>query len=72
MTKKLGQPTENPTPYKITVRIDEPYKDMIESYCKQEGASQMECIRRGMKKLKPEIKKITIAPRPKFAIVISI
>ena len=57
MTKKIGRPTNNPKPYKITVRVDERCKNIIDKYCEQEDVSQMECIRRGIEKLEPEIKK---------------
>lgn len=57
MTKKIGRPTNNPKPYKITVRVDEHCKNIIDKYCEQEDVSQMECIRRGIEKLEPDIKK---------------
>ncbi len=57
MTAKMGRPTDNPKPYKIAARIDEECKQILDDYCIQENVSQMEAIRRGIKKLKPEIKK---------------
>nr|DAM71192.1 MAG TPA: hypothetical protein [Caudoviricetes sp.]DAQ83582.1 MAG TPA: hypothetical protein [Caudoviricetes sp.]DAT16507.1 MAG TPA: hypothetical protein [Caudoviricetes sp.] len=51
MTKKLGRPTDNPKPYKITVRIDEESKKILTEYCLKEKVSQMEAVRRGIKKL---------------------
>lgn len=51
MTKKLGRPTDNPKPYKITVRIDEESKKILNEYCLKENVSQMEAVRRGIKKL---------------------
>nr|DAJ24444.1 MAG TPA: hypothetical protein [Caudoviricetes sp.]DAX19160.1 MAG TPA: hypothetical protein [Caudoviricetes sp.] len=51
MTKKLGRPTDNPKPYKITVRIDEESKKILTEYCLKEKVNQMEAVRRGIKKL---------------------
>lgn len=56
MTKKIGRPTENPKPYKITVRIDEKSKSILENYCHQENVNQMEAVRRGIGKLEADIK----------------
>ena len=57
MSPKMGRPTDNPKPYKITVRIDEKNKEILDRYCKQEEVSQMEAVRRGIKKLENDIKK---------------
>lgn len=57
MSPKMGRPTDNPKPYKITVRIDEKNKVILDEYCKQESVSQMEAVRRGIQKLESDIKK---------------
>lgn len=57
MSPKMGRPTDNPKPYKITVRIDEKDKEILGKYCEQEEVSQMEAVRRGIKKLENDIKK---------------
>ena len=57
MNSRMGRPTDNPKPYKITIRIDEKCKMILEKYCKQEDITQMEAVRRGIKKLETEIKK---------------
>ncbi len=57
MSPRTGRPTDNPKPYKITVRIDEKGKKILDEYCKQESVSQMEAVRRGIKKLESYIKK---------------
>ena len=57
MSPKMGRPTDNPKPYKITIRIDEKNKEILDKYCKQEEVSQMEAVRRGIKKLENDIKK---------------
>lgn len=51
MTKKMGRPTDNPKPYKITVRIDEESRKILDEYCSKENVNQMEAVRRGIKKL---------------------
>lgn len=57
MSPKMGRPTTNPKPYKLTVRVDEHSKEILERYTAQEGVSQMEAIRRGIQRLEPDIKK---------------
>ncbi len=57
MSPRTGRPTDNPKPYKITVRIDEKNKAILDEYCKQESVSQMEAVRRGIQKLESDIKK---------------
>lgn len=55
--KKAGRPTSNPKSKPRQVRLDEECKSILERYCKQEGVPQAEGIRRGIKKLEPDIKK---------------
>ena len=55
--KKMGRPTDNPKPYKIGVKLDQEAKDVLDAYCKQESVSVMEAGRRGIKRLKPDLKK---------------
>lgn len=57
MSSKMGRPTNNPKPYKIAVRLDEEAKTILDEYCNQENVNQMEAARRGIKKLKDDIKK---------------
>lgn len=57
MSSRMGRPTDNPKPYKITVRLDEHANSTLESYCRQEGIERGEAVRRGIKKLDAEIKK---------------
>lgn len=56
LTSRVGRPTDNPKPHKITVRIDDINKKILDDYCKQENVSQMEAVRRGISKLKTDIK----------------
>lgn len=57
MSPRTGRPTDNPKPYKITTRIDEESKVILDKYCQQESISQMEAVRRGIKKLEQDLKK---------------
>lgn len=57
MGSKIGRPTDNPKPYKITARIDIESKKILDSYCQQENVAQMEAVRRGIKKLETDLKK---------------
>lgn len=53
----MGRPTDNPKPHKITVRIDDKSKEILDTYCEQEQVNQMEAVRRGIGKLEDDIKK---------------
>lgn len=57
MFPRTGRPTDNPKPYKLTVRVDEASKQILDAYTEQEKVTQMEAIRRGIKKLEADIKK---------------
>lgn len=57
MSPRTGRPTDNPKPYKITVRLDEESKNILDVYCKQENVEKGETVRRGLKKLEADIKK---------------
>ena len=57
MSPRTGRPTDNPKPYKLTVRADEASKQILDAYTEQEKVTQMEAIRRGIKKLEADIKK---------------
>ena len=52
----MGRPTDNPKPYKIGVKLDKEAKAIIDAYCKQESVSVMEAARRGIKRLKTDLK----------------
>lgn len=53
----MGRPTDNPKPYQLTVKYDEECKQILEEYCMQENVKKMEAVRRGIKRLKPDLKK---------------
>ena len=56
-TKKMGRPTDDPKPYQISVKFNEACKEVLEAYCAQENVKRMEAIRRGIMKLKGDLKK---------------
>lgn len=56
MSPRTGRPTDNPKPNKITVRLDEESTKIMNQYCKQESIEKAEAVRRGLKKLKADIK----------------
>lgn len=55
--KKAGRPTNNPKSKPIHVRLDKECEEIISDYTKQENIPKTEAIRRGIKKLKDDIKK---------------
>lgn len=58
MSPRTGRPkSENPKSSPIHVRLDEECRDVLEQYCTQEQIAKTEGIRRGILKLKPDIKK---------------
>ena len=52
----MGRPTDNPKPYRMAVKYDEECKEILEAYCLQENVNKMEASRRGIKKLKADLK----------------
>lgn len=57
MSPRTGRPTDNPKKERLTVRLDNESSQTIEKYCEQEGVDKAEAIRRGIYKLKSELKK---------------
>ena len=57
MSPRTGSPTDNPKGTSTHVRLDKESKEILDTYCEQENVSKMEAIRRGIKKLKSDIKK---------------
>ena len=52
----MGRPTDNPKSHKITVRVDEKGKDILQRYCEQKKLNQMQAVRNAIYKLEDEIK----------------
>lgn len=57
MSPRTGRPTDNPKGTPIHVRLDKESEEILKAYCEQEKVSKMEGARRGIKKLKAELKK---------------
>ncbi len=55
MTAKMGRPTDNPKPYKITVRLDEQCKSILDKYSKKNSVHKTEAVRLGIKKLEQDL-----------------
>jgi len=56
MSPRTGRPTDNPKNHKVTVRLDDEAASILEKYCKQENIERREAARRGINKLKSDIK----------------
>lgn len=51
MSPRTGRPTNNPRPNKISIRISDKDKSILENYCEKENVNKTEAISRGIKKL---------------------
>lgn len=51
MSPRTGRPTNNPRPNKISIRISDHDKKILEEYCEKHGVNKTEAISRGIKKL---------------------
>ena len=54
--KKRGRPSDNPKKHRIAVKMDDETKSILDAYCDQESVNQMEAARRGIRKLKDDLK----------------
>lgn len=45
----MGRPTDNPKPFKITVRLDAESKKILDTFCSKYGKNQMEAVRIAIK-----------------------
>ena len=52
--RKMGRPTDNPRPHKISIRINDQSKEILERYCQKKQVSKTEAIERGIRKLKED------------------
>lgn len=58
MSPRTGRPkSDNPKSNPIHARLDEETKEILEDYCNQEKIAKTEGIRRGIHRLKANIKK---------------
>lgn len=56
VNKKMGRPTNNPKSESIHIRLDNESIEILDKYSKQENITKTEGIRRGIQKLKEELK----------------
>lgn len=56
MSPRTGRPTDNPKGKPLTVRLDEESRIILNDYCEQEKVEKGEAVRRGIKKLKSDLK----------------
>ena len=54
--KKIGRPTNNPRPHKLSIRINDNSKEILKNYCDFFRVNTTEAIERGIKKLEDDIK----------------
>lgn len=52
----MGRPTDSPKRYRMSVKYDEECNQILNQYCKQESVTKGEAARRGIKKLKSDLK----------------
>lgn len=50
----MGRPTSNPRPNKLSIRISDEDKKILEDYCGYKNVNRTEAISRGIKKLAAE------------------
>ena len=50
--KKMGRPTDNPKPFRLSVRVDRETLEVLDAYCKKKGINRMEGTRQGIQRLK--------------------
>ena len=51
MSPRTGRPTDNPRPNKLSIRISDEDKQILERYCERENVNKTEAISRGIKEL---------------------
>lgn len=51
MSPRTGRPTDNLRPNKISIRISDSDKEILEKYCEREKVNKTEAISRGIKML---------------------
>lgn len=56
MSPRTGRPTDNPKGKPLTVRLDKESQSILDAYCKQESVEKGEAARRGIKKLRSDLK----------------
>ena len=55
MSSKMGRPTDNPLRNSINVRLDDECVKILKDYSEQNHVTKTEAVRKGIRKLKPEL-----------------
>ena len=57
--KSMGkQKSDNPKSEQLTVRVDKEHLEILKEYCEKENVQKAEAIRRGIRKLKEDYKRL--------------
>lgn len=48
---KMGRPSDNPRRTKLSIRLSDGDKELLEEYCKREKVTRTEAVSRGIQKL---------------------
>lgn len=56
-SSKMGRPTDNPKYTPLFVRLDQECREILTAYCEEKNVNKAEAARRGIKKLKDDLKK---------------
>lgn len=54
--KKIGRPTTNPRPNKLSIRLSDKTLKKLERYCEQESVNKTEAVERAIDKLESKTK----------------
>lgn len=56
LSPRTGRPTDNPKGKPLTIRLDSEARRILDAYCEKEKVEKGEAARRGIKKLKSDLK----------------
>lgn len=48
MSPKIGRPTDNPKTHKLSMRLDDKCKEILDKYCEQEKVTQTDAVRQAI------------------------
>ncbi|MFA9396581.1 MAG: hypothetical protein ACERJ1_18005 [Halodesulfovibrio sp.] len=55
MKKKMGRPTDNPKTHRVTIRIDDECKGILDSYGEKYKVTIVDSVRAAIKKLQTDL-----------------
>ncbi len=56
MSPKIGRPTDNPKTHKLSMRLDDKCKEILDKYCEQEKVAQTDAVRQAIMLLEKHLK----------------